>query len=185
MEDWLKTNRRALALGMVLPASMAALAAAALVWSVRAGQHWGLGILFVLLTAAPLWMVGELLYALAQPRIGYRAGELLVYLEPARPTRVPIEIVECFFLGQGPSDLPKLKGRRPDTQNVVIRLAESALEWKRREVRPTFGRWCEGYITIRGSWCESITPALMRRLNQRLSEVQRERKMAAQEEAAS
>ncbi|HMC10707.1 MAG TPA: hypothetical protein VKH44_05435 [Pirellulaceae bacterium] len=141
-----------------------------------------LQLLLVLVTAIPLWMIGELLYAIFRPRIAYEAGELLVFLEPARPTRVPIGIVEVFFLGQGPSELPKLKGREPETQNVVIRLAESAADWKHRDVRPSFGHWCEGYITIRGSWCEPITPELMRGLNHRLAEVQRERRGQREEE---
>jgi hypothetical protein len=98
---------------------------------------------------------------------------------------VPIDIVEVFFLGQGPSELPKLHGREPETQNVIIRLAESATNWKHRDVKPAIGLWCEGYITIRGSWCEPITPEIMRKLNHRLAEIQRERKAAtAAEEAA-
>jgi hypothetical protein len=99
-----------------------------------------------------------------------------VYLEPARPTAIPIDIVECFFLGQGPGQLPKLRGRETETQNVIVRLAESATEWKHREVQPAIGLWCEGYITLRGSWCEPIDRNLMQRLNRRLAEVQRERK---------
>jgi hypothetical protein len=99
---------------------------------------------------------------------------LLVFLDaPNRPTRIPIAVVECFFLGQGGSQLPKLQGREPETQNVIVRLAESATEWKRRDVRPALGNWCEGYITIRGSWCERITPELMRRMNGRLAEVKK------------
>jgi hypothetical protein len=66
-----------------------------------------------------------------------------------------------------------------------VRLAESAQDWKHRDVRPAFGHWCEGYITIRGSWCEPINEGLMKRLNQRLVAVQRERKAASREEAAS
>lgn len=184
IEAWLKTNRRALVLGMIVPSGLTILAGAGLAWSVATGQHWALQAILVVLTAGPLWMIGELLYAQAQPRIGYQAGELLVYLGEARPTRIPIDIVEVFFLGQGPSELPKLKGREPETQNVIIRLAESAPEWKHRDVRPALAHWCEGYITIRGSWCEPITPGLMRRLNQRLTEVQRERKAASQEQRA-
>lgn len=183
-EAWLKTNRRALLLGMVVPGGLTLLAAGALTWSVATGQHWALQVILALLTAGPLWMLGELLYAVRQPRIGYQAGELLVYLDTARPTRVPIDIVEVFFLGQGPSELPKLRGREPETQNVIIRLAEAAMEWKHRDVRPALGHWCEGYITIRGSWCEPITPGLMRQLNQRLSEIHRERKAAQQEQRA-
>jgi hypothetical protein len=74
---------------------------------------------------------------------------------------------------------------------VVVRLAESATDWKHREVRPAFGQWCEGYITLRGAWCEPITREVMQGLNRRLAEVQRERKAAQttdqtaqQEEAA-
>jgi hypothetical protein len=184
-QPWLQTNRRALLLGMTLPVVFALAAAGGLVWSLASGQHWLLQMVLLLATAAPLWMIGELLYALTRPRIGYETGELLVYLEPTRPTRIPIDIVEVFFLGQGPSELPKLKGREPETQNVIIRLAESATEWKHRDVKPSFGHWCEGYITIRGSWCEPITPALMRRLNQRLSEAHRQQKSTAPAEASA
>jgi hypothetical protein len=177
-EAWLKTNRRALALGMVLPGLVAVAGAGGLAWSTATGQLWGWQLFFLVLTIAPLWMIGELVYAARRPRVGYEAGELLVYLEPTRPIRVPIDIVEVFFLGQGESELPKLGGRQPETQNIVIRLAESAPDWKHREVRPAFGQWCEGYITIRGSWCEPITPDLMRQLNRRLAEVHRERRSA-------
>jgi hypothetical protein len=173
-EVWLKTNRRALALGMVLPGLLVLVGGAALAWSIVSGKSWLVQLLLFTVTAVPLWMLGELVYASFQPRIGYDAGELLVFLEPTRPTRVPIKIVEVMFLGQGPSELPKLNGREPETQNVIIRLAEAATDWKHRSVRPSIGHWCEGYITIRGAWCEPITADLMRRLNHRLAEVQRE-----------
>ena len=175
-EVWLGTNRRALGLGMLLPGLVAGVSLLALVWLVFNGRaSWPLAILFLLLTVGPLWIVGQMVYAMWQPRVGYSAGELLVYLDsPARPARIPIDVVECFFLGQGGSQLPKLKGREPETQNVIVRLAESAEEWKHRDVRPALGQWCEGYITIRGSWCERITPELMRRMNGRLAEVKRQ-----------
>ena len=94
---------------------------------------------------------------------------------PAR-VRVPIEVVEVFFVGQGPSNLPKMKGREPETTNIIVRLAESAGEWKHRDVDPRFAHWCEGYVTLRGAWCEPIGETALRRLNKRLVEVQRERK---------
>jgi hypothetical protein len=175
-EAWLKTNRRALALGMIVPGVVLVAAWAALAWAITTRQHWLVQLPLVIVAVVPLWMLGELVYAVFHPRVAYEAGELLVFLEPTRPTRVPIDIVEVFFLGQGPSPLPKLKGREPETQNVIIRLAESAAQWKHREVKPAFGQWCEGYITIRGAWCEPITPGVVKRLNQRLAEVQRERK---------
>jgi hypothetical protein len=172
-EVWLRTNHRALALGLMVPAALAMISIAGLIWSLVMRQHWLLSSLFVLLTAMPLWMMGELLYALTRPRLAYERGELLVFLEPTKPTRVPIHIVECFFLGQGPSELPNLNGKQPMTQNVVVRLAESASDWKAREVKPSFGQWCDGYITIRGSWCEPIAPNVLKKLNDRLIEVKR------------
>jgi hypothetical protein len=184
-EVWLRTNRRALAIGLVLPGCLLIVGVAAVGYCLWAGVHWAVSTLAVMLALAPLWMIGELLYAMTQPRLAYEAGELLVYLEPTRPTRVPIEIVECFFLGQGASELPKLQGREPETQNIIVRLAESAVEWKHRDVKPALGHWYEGYITLRGSWCEPIDRELMRRLNQRLVEVQRERKAAARAESVA
>lgn len=181
----MRTNRRALLLGLVLPGAWLSVALSSLWLSVSSGQPVAISAVCVLLAAPPLWMVLGLAYALTRPRIAYEPGELLVYVEMHRATRVPIEIVECFFLGQGPSELPKLAGREPETSNVVIRLAESAIAWKHREIRPAFGHWCEGYITIRGAWCEQIDRNLMQRLNRRLAEVQRERKAAMTGQAAA
>ena len=175
-EVWLRTNRRALLVGLVLPGGWLSVAIGSLWLSVSSGQPVIVSAICVLLALVPLWMVLGLLYALTRPRIAYEPGELLVYVEMHRATRVPIEIVECFFLGQGPSELPKIGGREPETANVVVRLAEAASEWKHREMRPAFGHWCEGYITIRGAWCEPIGRELMQRLNRRLAEVQRERR---------
>jgi hypothetical protein len=167
---------------MLLPAIISLAGAGALGWSVWAGSPWWIQLPLVLLAAGPLWMMGELLYAATRPRIGYEPDHLLVFFEPSRPERVPIELVECFFLGQGDSALPALRGREPETQNVIVRLAEAASEWKHRDVRPAIGHWCESYITLRGSWCEPITPGLMRRLNERLAQVHRERKATPQSE---
>jgi hypothetical protein len=174
-EVWLKTNRRALVLGLIVPGLMLLASLSGLAWSIMAGWHWVWQLPLALLSVVPLWMIGELLYAASRPRLGYEGGELLVYLEPAKATKVPIDIVEVFFLGQGPSELPKIAGREPETQNIVVRLAESAVDWKHRDVKPALGHWCESYITIRGSWCEPITPEVMKNLNRRLIEVQRER----------
>jgi hypothetical protein len=175
-EVWLQSNRRALLVGLVLPGVWLAAALGALWLSISSGQPAIVSAICVLLALPPLWMVLGLAYALTRPRIAYEQGELLVYVEMHRATRVPIEIVECFFLGQGPSDLPKLGGREPEMSNVVVRLAEAANEWKHRDMRPAFGQWCEGYITIRGAWCEPIDRELMQRLNRRLTEVRRQRK---------
>jgi hypothetical protein len=111
-----------------------------------------------------------------RPRLAYFDGELEVYLTGRRPIRVPIEVVECFFKGQGPSLLPgfALGGRRLEAATLIVRLAERAVQWKHRDVRPWLGLWCEGYITIRGTCCEPLHGDLVARLNRRLVEIHRQ-----------
>jgi len=121
-------------------------------------------------------MVGMSLIAwqLQRPRLAYRAGQLRVYQRWGPPLRVPIQAVECFFLGHGPANLPGRQLAKAETANVVVRLAERATEYSKRRVFPLWGRWCDGYITIAGAWCEPLTPALLARLNDRLRVAQQE-----------
>ncbi len=177
-EIWLHTNRRAILLGMLLPGSIAVLGAAlALVaWQLESAWWWiALGLACA---AGGLLMLASLAWWLGVPRLAYEEGELLVFID-SRPIRLPIDVVEVFFLGQGPSLLPELAGREPETANVIVRLAESATAWKHFEVNPRIAHWCEGYITLRGAWCEPIQPEGLRKLNARLAEIHRERKDAA------
>jgi hypothetical protein len=110
---------------------------------------------------------------LRRPRLAYCDGELWVWINPGAPTRVPIAVVECFLLGQAPSMLPGKKHRNTDTASLVIRVAESATDWHHQQAKAALGNWCSGYITIRGTWCEPLSVALVNRLNQRLAEVTR------------
>jgi hypothetical protein len=86
---------------------------------------------------------------------------------------VPIDVVECFWLGQAPGLLPLERHKHVETAAVVIRIAERASQWHHQEVKPQLGAWCDGYITIRGTWCEPLGVPLINRLNQRLAEVTR------------
>ena len=167
---WLKTNRRAVLLGMVFPAAIFALGMALVLSSQQIiGQSLGGlalcagGVLFILLLAQ-----------LRQPRLAYEPGYLLVYLQAGGPIRVPIDIVECFLLGQAPSMLAGQQHERTETASVMIRLSEKAEEWSHRSVKPALGKWCDGYITIRGTWCEPLTIQVINRLNQRLAEAHRQ-----------
>ena len=51
---------------------------------------------------------------------------------------------------------------------------DAAHEWRRSETKPSLGHWCDGYITIRGTWCEPLSIELVNRLNTRLFEVTRQ-----------
>lgn len=177
-EVWLRTNRRALLIGVAFVGLIVLAAASAIVIS---GQFWfgpalqiggwatlGLGSLLVLM----------LVYQMRLPRLAYCNGHLLVYLKSAEPERVPIEIVELFFFGQGVSHLPANESEPSKSRTVVVRLAEAAAEWHARDVNPNWGEWREGYIILRGTWCEPLTPDVMKDLNRRLREVHRARASA-------
>jgi hypothetical protein len=175
-EVWLRTNRRAVLLGLILPALLALGATFLMATAILGGWHWGWTAFSGLVILGALYLAGNLLWMAAQPRLGYETNQLLVYFEPNNPVRVPLEIVECFFLGQGPSELPKIAGVEPETSNVIVRLAERAKDWHHRDVKPAIGHWCEGYITLRGAWCEPISGEALRQLNHRLAEAHRRQK---------
>jgi hypothetical protein len=178
MEIWLRTNRRALLFGMLLPAVVAA-AGLVLVLGLpgRVPPMWlrgvGAGIL-----ALSLATILALAWQLTRPRLAYRPGELLVWLGGV-PIGVPIEVVECFLLGQAPSLLPGKRSMHTNATTLMIRIADAASDWHQRDVKPQLGQWCGGYITIRGTWCEPLGVPLVNRLNQRLAEVAGQRQRAA------
>lgn len=175
-EVWLRTNRRALALGMILPLSIVAVGGGVAIAGWWLQLNFMVPLLGALIAFGGLFLLGTLAYGMSVPRLGYKEGELLLFLDARQPVGIPIDVVECFFLGQGESTLPKIAGREPETSNVIVRLAESATDWKHRDVNPRFAHWCESYITLSGAWCEPIDGEALKRLNQRLVEVQRERK---------
>jgi hypothetical protein len=116
-------------------------------------------------------MVAGLLRQMWRPRIAYQNGHVMFYLRAGQPFAVPVEIVEGFFVGQNPATLPSGRPSRYRTATLVARLSQRAVEWARRDVKPALGKWCDGYVTVFGTWCEPITEELPRRLNRRLKEV--------------
>lgn len=183
-ESWLMPNRRAIAMGLVTPACAIMVGTALVLFSLgreRTGFYFWSGCTLIGLSLAG--GLGALLL-INQPRLAYAKGCLVVFLGPPRPHFVPINLVECFFLGHGPSMLPASRGKEAETQTIVVRLAESAAEWKHRDVKPALGHWCDGYIVIRGTWCEPITPELVQKLNSRLVEAHRQDRKTRELETA-
>lgn len=170
---WLHSNRRALGFGVL---SLATILCACILGALGVDSLWGRWASAIVAIPVSLFLAVAI-WQLASPRLAYENRELLVFLRFGSPLRVPIDVVECFFLGQGPSLLPRPLSD-PDavdeTSTIIVRLAESAEEWKHLEVKPTLGLWCDGYITIRGTWCERITPELAKCLNEKLIEAHRE-----------
>lgn len=174
-EVWLQSNGRVLALGLVPVALVAGLGALVLAMTETAGLSF---LAYALLGVAAILAIG-IARQLGRPRIAYRPDEVLFHLRSGSPIAVPREVVEAFFLGQGPAYLPTVQGKPAETVNLVARLSQKAPEWMKVDVKPALGHWCEGYVTIRGTWCEPLTGEVIRRLNARL----RELRTAAQEAA--
>jgi hypothetical protein len=169
-ETWLKPNRRAILIGAFIPAASVVLgvwlAFAPIGTQSRLSQWTGL-----LLMVAGLIVLVMLLRHLRRPRVSYGDGHVQFYLKSGLPIAVPVEVVEAFFLGQGAAKLPVGLCRQDETVNLVARLSQRHTQWARQEVKPALGNWCEGYVTIRGTWCEPLNGELVRRLNRRLNEV--------------
>ncbi len=170
IETWLRSNRRVILLG-----SLPVLVTALLGWWLHTvGSSPGVKILAVCLLLFSLGLGILLGMQLLRPRVAYGEGQVLFYLRAGRPIAVPIEVIEAFFLGQGPAYLPGMPEDKQETINLVARLSQKEPQWSHQDVKPALGRWCEGYVSIRGTWCEPLTNEVVRRLNRRLAEVSRE-----------
>jgi hypothetical protein len=166
-EVWLKTNRRAILFGCLPPFALAVVGLwVALSASEHSAWRWiGAG---GLLTGSLVTLL--LLLQLRRPRIAFNMGNVLFYLRSGPPIAVSVDIVEAFFAGQGPAHLPAVSNQ-PQTVNLVARLSRRHPEWTEQTVKPALGTWVDGYVTIRGSWCEPLNGETIRRLNRRLKEV--------------
>jgi hypothetical protein len=172
-ETWLRPNRRAILFGCVPPLVLTVIGACLAVGhseSEGSALRW---IGYFWLAAGPALIGGLLLIQLRHPRIAFRDGMVLFYVRFGQPIAVPVEIVESFFFGQGPAHLPAMT-KQPNTVNLIARLSQRHTEWASQTVRPSLGNWSDGYVTIRGTWCEPLNTDLIRRINRRLKEVKDE-----------
>lgn len=165
-EIWIGPNRRALAFGSLLP--LALIVAGALLCYLFHSVWWVVGISLIMLGTISVLLLIRVWF---RPRVAYRTGFVEFFLRPGAPDAVPVEAVEAFFLGHGSAMLPAKINSRSEAITLVARLSRRAEEWSHIEVKPQLGRWCDGYVTIRGTWCEPLTVKLVERLNRRLYEV--------------
>jgi hypothetical protein len=172
-EVWLRPNSRALLLGTIPSALVAAVGLLLGLGVLGTEAWWARGIGWCLLSVSVL-AIGVSAWFWRQPRLAYRDGELLVFLRAGAPVRLPVELAECMLMGRGPSPLPGPRHKQAKTLNLVIRLSESAPQWANLPVKPALGEWSDGYVTLRGTWCEPLTIELVQRLNERLAEAHRQ-----------
>ena len=110
-----------------------------------------------------------------RPRLVLDRESLRVHLAPGRIDRVPLDVVECFFLGSrleppAPGD-DTTGGERVRT--LVMRIAERARDHAARPTLSLWGAWSEGSVTFDGRWCEPLSVDLVRRLNRELAAAKR------------
>lgn len=176
-EIWLQSNRRALSLGMILPSTWMGVGLLMLFWP-RGQQPTALWIWLVglLLIVSGGLLVAGLLMNLSRPRIAYDEGNILFYLQGNVPIAIPLETVEAFFLGQGPALLRGENESKSRTVNLVARLSQRETDWANRKVNRSLGVWADGYVRIRGTWCEPLNLGVVKRLNKRLRQLHNEAK---------
>lgn len=170
-ETWVAANRRALGLALLLPASLFIVGLGICLTSSSSDRQRTAGLAIVVLSTATF---GFVIWKLLRPRVAYHAGHVEFFLRRGAPVAVPLEHVEAFLLGQGSALLPANVRFEVETLTLVARLSRRAEEWSHVDVNPALGRWCDGYVTIRGMWCEPLTIELVNRLNRRLHEVKHE-----------
>ncbi|MGD9632776.1 MAG: hypothetical protein AB7G28_10615 [Pirellulales bacterium] len=135
------------------------------------------------LVAVASCVIAALAVQMSRPRVAFENGQVLFYLASGAPIAVPLELVEAFFLGQGPLVLPGAR-QGDESVNLVARISGRDPSFAEREVKRALGAWCDHYVTMRGTWCEPLTGELIRSLNHRLREVtERARAEAAGEKA--
>src|SRR5688572_23021486 len=116
-EVWLRPNRRAILFGCAPPAVLIALGTW-LVFGIKGESGSWLRWLGLTLMTAGIAAVAALLRHTFRPRIAYRDGHVLFYLSSGRPFAVPVNVVESFFVGQGPATLPGGMPNRRQTANL-------------------------------------------------------------------
>ena len=175
-ESWLKANWRPVAMAMVAPGILLLVSVLAAVFATSSVVRWG----WVAVALLSVMMIAGLATLLA-PRVARKGSWLLVRLRFGSPLQVPLEHVEVFFFGQGPTKAGPRgeledEDQQDQTSNVVVRIAEAATDYHHRNVEDRLGKWFEGYIVIRGTHCEPLSKEVLTRLNQRLVQCHRDLK---------
>jgi hypothetical protein len=177
MEVWLKGNVRP-ALGLAVLAAVVLAAGAALVlvcappaWVAQVAAAAGAGIVAA---------VAALVWAAARPRLERRDTVLRLRLAPHRAHDVPLEAVECVFLGSQPigaddaHDAHDADEHRLRVGTLVVRFAERATECRERATFRLWGTWHDGHAVVDGRWCEPLSLEVARGISARLLEAKRQ-----------
>jgi len=164
-EIWLQGNRRVYQ-PAIFVAVVVAVASSAAALLANSKAVW-IGVAAVAAVAAvALWAASR------RPRMAFDGRRLLLRVRRGSPVAVPIELVEGFLLGKGPTFLSGRDDYKTETTTLVVRVAERAEEFRKIETDVRLAAWCGHYCTLRGTWTEPLSVDVVNRLNQRLYDVQ-------------
>ena len=176
--DWLKANLR-LAWLLAIIASFLLLASLS-VYGI-AGRFAGSVPVVVILLSAVLgilsFIIGYVAFTAMQSRVFLKDSHVVVRVSPASVEKLPLDAVECFFLGSQPLDhsgnpvAADQAAFRVGT--LVVRVAEryGHLAGGRRS---PWARWEDGYLVVDGRWSEPLVVETLRRINGRLAVAKRQ-----------
>lgn len=170
-EIWLRGNLRPVG-GLV--AAAGALAGLGLIVAGAVGAPVGLRWAVAGGGAAAVGAAVALAVAAARPRLQRRGGLLRVRLMPLVTHDVPLDVVECVFLGSRPlhGDSDEAEGGQR-VATLVMRIAERAVDWQSRPTFRAWGTWDEGNVVFDGRWCEPLSGDVARQVAGRLLEARR------------
>lgn len=168
-EVWLHANRR-LFVGPILLAAIAAggFAMRAAVATSSLGWWIAAGVALLVAVLLAVWA--------CRPRIGFDGRRLLLYIRNGSAIAVPIDLVEAFLMGKGPTYISGKDDYKTEARTLIIRIAERAEEFAKLETNVRLAAWCGHYVTLRGTWTEPLDIDLVNRLNQRLYDAQQKLK---------
>lgn len=170
-EVWLRGNVRP-ALGLAAAGAALVVAAATVIlacgppaWVTRAAAALGM-----MLAAG----VAALVRAAARPRLERRGTLLRLRLAPHVAHDVPLDDVECVFLGSQPIGADDADVHRLRVGTLVVRFAERATACRERPTFVPWGTWQDGHAVIDGRWCEPLSLEVARGVSARLLEAKRQ-----------
>jgi hypothetical protein len=175
---WLRGNMRPVLGLAVVVAIIGALVTAAVCFA--GGPTLGNWLLCVYWIAAA-GLVAALAAAAMRPRLVHRVDSksenfLEVRLAPGAAHAVPLDAIECFFMGSQrlePEDAVADDQPTHRVGTLVMRVAERAKEWQARPTFAAWGTWEDGAIVFDGRWCEPLSVELARRLSGKLVDAKR------------
>ena len=176
--DWLKSNLRLAGLLAVI-ASILFLSSLAIcgvaIWF--SGSLSGAAFVFSAGLGILSCIIGCIAFTAKQARIYLEDSELIVRIGPASVERLPLDAVECFFLGSQPlnhSGDPVASDEAAfRVGTIVVRVAERYGHLVSGR-RGTWACWEDGYLVVDGRWSEPLVVETLRRINGRLAVAKRQ-----------